>query len=195
MSNRVGLERSSIVAANLIDTCSERSRAVEIANDDVGVCRETALEVRTDRCDEDEEHILCSRVYAHLSACADKERTDVESGSALVGRNVLLVQTHHLLYHLLKQLCGYLRHEDAATSALQTCCVLVHAEHAHLAVGTTVSFQTFKGLLSVVETGSCHVEFDVFVGANLYFAPFAVAIAATHIVVGRHVAERQIRPI
>mgnify|MGYP007056381748 CR=1 FL=1 len=37
VSDIVGSERSSIVATNLIDTCSERSRAVEITDDDVWV--------------------------------------------------------------------------------------------------------------------------------------------------------------
>ena len=51
VSNIVGSERSSIVATHLIYTCSERSRAVEITNDDIRVGRETTLEVRTYRSD------------------------------------------------------------------------------------------------------------------------------------------------
>ena len=37
VSDRIGSERSSIVATHLIDTCSERSRAVEITDNDVWV--------------------------------------------------------------------------------------------------------------------------------------------------------------
>ena len=44
--------------------------------------------------------------------------------------------------------------------------------------------------MTVVKACRCHVEFDIFVGANLYLAPFSVAIAAANIVICRHVAER-----
>ncbi len=62
----VGKEGSSVVAAYLIYTCAERSGTVVVADDDVWVGEEAALEVWAYRCDEDEEHILRGRVYTYL---------------------------------------------------------------------------------------------------------------------------------
>ena len=194
MSEMVGSERCSIVATHLVDTGSERSRTVVVAYDDVRVCRETTLEVRSYRCDEDDEHVLFCRTNAYLCRCTDEERTDVECCAALVCRDVLLIEAHYLLHHLLEYFCRQLRHHDAAACRLQTCCVLVHTEHAHLAVGATICLQSLKGFLSVVQTGGCHVKLNVLVGADFYLAPLAIAVATAHVIVGRHIAERQLRP-
>ena len=195
VSNIVGSERSSIVATHLIYTCSERSRAVEITNDDIRVGRETTLEVRTYRSDENEEAILCGRMNTHLCAGTDEERTDIECSTTLIGRNPLLVESNHLLYHFLKHLSRYFRHHNATACTLQASSILIHTEYAHLAVRTAISLQAFECFLSIVKAGSSHVQFEILIRANFYFAPFSVAIVAANIVIGLAIAKRQIRPI
>ena len=58
-------------STNLIDTCSERSRAVEIADDDVWVGRESTLEVWTYWSYEDKEAILLRSclLYTSVQRC------------------------------------------------------------------------------------------------------------------------------
>ena len=189
MSDIVGSERSSIVSTHLIDTCSERSRAVEITDDDVWVCRESTLEVWTYWSYEDKEAILLRRMNTHLSTCTDEQRTDIERSTTLVGRNPLLVEANHLLHHFLEHFCRHLWHQNAATCALQALSVLVHTEHAHLTVWATISLQALECLLTIVQTGCSHVQFQILIRANFYFAPFAVAIVTANIVVSLAIAK------
>ena len=189
MSDIVGSEGSSIVTTDLIDTCSERSRAVEITDDDVWVGRESTLEVWTHWGYEDEEAILLRRMHTHLRTCTDEQRTDIERSTTLVGRNPLLVEADHLLHHLLEQLCWHLWHQDTTACALQAGSVLVHTEHAHLAVWATISLQTLECFLTIVQTGCSHVQFQILIRANFYFAPFAVAIVTANIVVSLAIAK------
>ena len=118
---------------------------------------------------EDEETVLLSGMNTHLGTGTDEQRTDIQGGTALVGGNPLLVQAYHLLHHLREELGADLRHHDATAGALQTGCILVDTEDAHLAVRTTVGLQTFECLLTVVQTGGCHVEVQILVGANFDF--------------------------
>ena len=130
-------------------------------------------------------------MYTYLSRCADEQRTDVERSSTLVCRDVFLIEAHYLLNHFHKQLCRQLGHHDAPTCRLQTCSVVLYSEHTHFAVGTAISLQSLKSLLTIMQTGGCHVQFQILVGAYFYFAPLTVAIAATYIVIGRHITERK----
>ena len=166
-----------------------------VADDDVGVSGKTALEIRSYGSDEDEEAILRGGMYAYLCTGTDEQRTDVKCGTALVGGNPFLIETHHLLHHFTENFRGELRHQDAAAGALQAGGVLLHAEDAHLAVRTAVSLQSFESLLSIVQAGSCHVKFQILIGADFYLAPFSIAIIASHIVIRLTITERQTCPI
>ena len=53
--------------------------------------------------------------WGEIEVCSDEQRTDIECSTTLVGGNPLLVEANHLLDHLCKQLCAYLRHHDATT--------------------------------------------------------------------------------
>ena len=110
-ANNIAHEKGYACEFYLIDTCSERSRAVIFTDDDVWVARETTLEVRTYWCDKDQEAIFFRWVNTHLSACTNQERTDVQGSTTLVGRNPLLFEANHLLHHFLKQFCRHLRHQ------------------------------------------------------------------------------------
>ena len=134
-------------------------------------------------------------MYAHLCACADEERTDVECSTCLVWWDETLVQTHHLVHHLVELLSGEFRHEDATASALQTGCILVRTEHTHLAIWAAVCLQSLECLLAIVQTSGCHVEWYSLFGANLDFAPFAVTVVTAYIVISLAVAETEVRPI
>ena len=189
MSQIVGEERGSVVTAHLVLTSAERSRTVVVADNHVRISGEATLEVRAYGGYEDEEAVLLRGMNTNLSAGTDEQRTDVERGAALVGRNPLLVETYHLLHHLREQLGAYLGHHDAATGRLQTGCILVDAENTHLAVRAAIGLQTLECLLAIVQAGGCHVQFQILVGTNLNFSPLTVAIVATYIVVGLHVAK------
>ena len=128
-------------------------------------------------------------MYAHLCADADEERTDVEGGTRLVWRDESLVEAYHLVNHFIELLGGELWHEDATAGGLQTGCIFVAAEHAHLTVRTAVGFQSLEGFLSIVQTSGCHVHGDCLFGANFYFAPLAVTVVTAYIVVGLAIAK------
>ena len=125
----------------------------------------------------------------YLSTGTDEQRTDIKRGTTLVGGDPLLVQTNHFLDHLTEQLCAHLGHHNAAASALQAGCVLFHTEHAHLTVWAAIGLQSLESLLTVVQTGGCHVQVQILIGANFDFTPFSLAIVTTYVVVGLHVAE------
>ena len=93
----VGTQRSGIVATHLVDTSAERSRAVVLARDDVGVGHEAALEVRTNGRHEDDEKVFCGRFHTHLSTHADEQRTDVQRSTRFVGRDEVGVEADNLL--------------------------------------------------------------------------------------------------
>ena len=120
MSNRIGFQRGCIVAAHFIDTRSERSRAVVIADDNIGIARKSALEIRANRCNKDKKHVLIGRMYTHFGTRTDEQRTDIKRGSALVGGHVFLIKPYHFRYHLHKQFTRNLGHKDAAACRLQT---------------------------------------------------------------------------
>ena len=195
MGQVVGEEAGGVVASHLILTRAKRSRAVVVADDDIGVGGEASLEIGSHGRDEDEEAVFLGGMHAHLCAGADEQRADIERGPALVGGNPLLVQAHHLLHHLGEQLGRHLGHHDAPAGTLQASGILVDTEDAHLAIGAAICFQALESLLAVVQTGGCHVQFQILVGADFNLAPFAVAIIATHVVVGLHVAKRQVGPV
>ena len=119
---------------------------------------------------------------AHLWTDTDEQRTQIKRCTTLICRDMLLVETHHLACHFHKQFGGHLRHQRGIGRPLQACSILFNAEEAHLPIGTTIGFQTLKSLLSVVKCSCCHVQFNIFVGANLNLSPFSIAIIATHVV-------------
>ena len=128
-------------------------------------------------------------MHTHLSAGTDEQRTDIERSTALIGGNPLLVETNDLLHHLCEELGADLRHHDATAGALQTGCILVDTEDAHLAVRTTIGFQALESLLAIVQTGGGHVQVQILIGANFDLAPFTITVVTTYVVVGLHVAE------
>ncbi len=189
MRHLVGTKRSSIVATHLIDTSAERSRTVILTDNHIVVAREATLEVRTYRSDENHEQIFSSRMHTHLCARSNEQRADVKRRTSLIWRNETLIQAHHLINHLVEFLGRQFRHQNATASALQTCCILIAAEHSHLAVRTAVSLQSFKSLLSVMQTSGSHVKWNCLFGANFYFAPFAVTEVTAYIVIGLVIAK------
>ena len=96
-------------------------------------------------------------MYTNLCTGTDEQWTDVECCATLIGRNPFLIETYHLFDHFGEEFGGKFGHENTATSALQTLGIVLHTEDAYLSVWTAVSLQTFKGLLSVVQTGGSHV--------------------------------------
>ena len=157
MCEVIGKERCCIVAANLILTCTKRSRTVVITNDNVRICSKSTLEIRSYWCNEYHEQIFLRRMNAHLCTRTNQQRTNVKRGTTLVGRNIFLVQANHFLYHLGEQLRRNFGHHDTSTCTLQTSGILVNTENAHLTVRTTISFQSLESLLTIVQASSCHV--------------------------------------
>ncbi len=191
----VGLEGSSVVTTDFIDTGAEGSGTVVLAGDNVRVGFETALEVRSDGGDEDEEEVLVGGFDTHGDAGADEQRTQVEAGAGAVGRDEALVHLDDFLAHLDEFLGGQLGHHDAAAGALETLGIGFGTEDADLAVFAAIGFQAFEGFLTIVERGGGHVHFDVFGAGNFDFTPFAVAEVAAHVVVGFDVTEGEVLPI
>ena len=134
-------------------------------------------------------------MYAHLCAGADEQRTEVERGAALIGRDEALVQADDLLGHGAEELRRHFGHHDAAAGLLQAFGVVVDAEQANLAVRAAEGFLALEGLLTVVEAGGGHVDIEYFGGGYFYFAPFSVAISTAHVIVCGHVAEGQVGPV
>ena len=166
-----------------------------VARDDVGIGLETTLEIGAHGGCENHEQIVLSSMHTHLSGDAHKQRTQIQRGTALIRRNVVLIQQNHLLHHLNEHICRHLGHLNATRRRLHACSVLFWAEESHVAIGTTVGLQSLKRLLSIVQTGSCHVHFNVLVGANFYFAPFTVVVVTAYVVVGWHISKRQTCPV
>ena len=157
--------------------------------------RQIHPEVRTYGGDEDDEQIFVGGANAHLCAGTDEQRTDVKCCTTLVGRDETLIEFHHAAHHFHKLLGREFGHQNAAASALHAFGIVGESECADFTIGATEGFLSFEGLLSVVQTGGGHVQVDGFGRRHFNFAPFAVAIVATHVVVGGHVAEGQIGPV
>ena len=100
VSHLVGTKAGSVIATHLVDTRAKGRAAVVLADDDIRIGGKASLEVRPHRSYEDDEQVFLGGMYAHLCAGAYQQGTDVQGGSALVGRDVLLVEPHYLLHHL-----------------------------------------------------------------------------------------------
>ena len=158
MCHLVGLQAGCIVATHLVNACAQRSRTIILAYDDIGIRAESALEIWTDWGHKDQEQILRSGMYTHLSTRTDEQWTDVQCGAALIGRDKAFVQANHLLHHLDETFGGNLGHQDATAGTLQAGGVLVSTEHTHLAVRASVGLQSLECFLPVVQTGGRHVQ-------------------------------------
>ena len=191
----VGLEGSGVVATDLVDAGAEGGGTVVLAGDDVGVSLETALEVRSNGGNEDEEEVLVGGFDTHGDAGTDQERTEVEGSASTVRRNVGLIQLDDLLAHLDELLGAELGHHDAAACALQTLGVSLGTEDTDLAIFAAVGLEAFEGFLTIMKAGGSHVHFDVFGAGNFDFTPLAVAIPAADIVVGFDVTKGEVLPI
>ena len=195
MCHFVRFQARRIVAAHFIDTRSQRCGTIELADNHVRIGGKASLEVRPYRRDENHEEVFVGRMHAHLGSRTDKQRTDVQRGPALVWRDKTLVEPYHLLDHFFKTFRRQFGHQYAAARALQTLGILVHAEHAHLAVRTTVSLQPLESFLPVVQASSRHVDIEGLLRTNFNLSPLSVTIIATYVIVCLHIAERQVRPI
>ena len=102
-------------------------------------------------------------MHSNLCRHSYEQRANVQRGAALVCRYIVLVEAHHLGNHLLEKLRRHFRHKYAAASTLQTRRVLVHTEHTHLAVGTTVSLKALERFLTVMQACRGHVHLDILV--------------------------------
>ena len=160
----VGTERSGIVTTYFVDTGAQRSGTVVLAGDDIGIGFEAALEVRSDRSDENHKQILVGGLHTHGDTGTDEQRTEVQACTSAVRRNETLVELDDLLAHLHKLLGGEFGHHDAAASALQTLGVGLGTEDTDLAILATVALQSLESLLAVVQARCSHVHLDMFRG-------------------------------
>lgn len=188
----MGLKAGSIVTTDLVDTSTQRGTAVIVASDNIRIGLEATFEIRSDGGDEDKEEILVSWFHTHGDARANQQRTEVKACASAVRGNKLFIQLDNFLAHLNEFLGGQFGHDDAAAGALQTGSVLIGAEHANLTVFATISLQSLKGFLTIVQAGGTHVDRDGIFGADFYFAPFSVAIVAADIIVGFVVSKTQV---
>ena len=134
-------------------------------------------------------------MHAHLRTGSDEQRTNVKSCSTFISWNPLLIQTNNLLHHFAEHFSWKFWHQNSTASALQTSCVLLHTKHTHLAIRASVSLKTLKSFLSIMQTGSSHVKFQILIGANFNLTPFTITIVASYIVIRLTIAKRQITPI
>ena len=191
----VGAQAGGIVTSHFETSGAVRCSAVIFARDHVVCCGKSAFEVRPHRRDEDDKQVFVGWADAHLRTCADKQRANIESGTAFVGRNETFIEFHDTAHHFHENFRRKFGHQDATAGALHAGCIVGKAEGADTTIGAAESFLPFEALLSVVQTGGCHVQIDGFGRRYFDFAPFAVAIIATYVVVGGHVAEGQVGPV
>ena len=191
----MSLQAGSIVATDFIDTSAQRSAAVIVAGDNIRIGLESALEIRSDGSDEDEEQILVSGFDTHGDARTNQKRTEVEAGTSTVRRNETLIHLDNLDAHLLEALGAQFGHHDAAASALQAGSVLFQTEDANLAIFAAEGLQTLESLLAIVQAGCSHVDVDGLFGRNFNFTPLTVAVPAADIIIGFHITERKVLPI
>lgn len=188
-------ERCCVVSAHFVAACAEWCRAVELACDYIVGAGESAFEVGAYRGDEDDEEIVFGGMYAYLGCCSEEQGTYVESGSAFVGRDEAFVDFDDAADHFDEEFGGYFGHYDAAGCGLEAFCISPWAKDSDFAIGAAECFLSFEGFLAVVKAGGCHVEGDGSVGCLLDFAPCAVMVFASDVVVGLHVGEWQMSPV
>ena len=195
VSHLIGTQTGSIITAYLIDTGSQRSGTVILTDNDIGICSKTTFEIRTYRSHKYHKKIFVGRMNTYLRTCTNQQRADIQSSPAFIRGNETFIQTNNLTNHLLKTFGRQFRHQNSTASTLQTGCILIHTEYTHLTIRTSVGLQSFKSFLSVMQTGSSHVDVDSSFRTHFNFSPRTVTIIATYVIVGRHIAEGQIRPV
>ena len=189
-----GVERCGVVAADLDRAGALGSHAVIVAREAHLGGLEAVFEIGAHRGDEHDHHVFLGGADADLGRDAYLERTDVERRSRLVGRDEAFVELDDHADHLAELLYGHGLHRDALGAADEALGVLLHAEHAHLAVGAAEGLQALERFLAVVQTACRDVQGNVFGVADHDVAPFAVFVRAAHVIVCLDISERQFVP-
>ena len=189
MSLLAGTQTGCIVTTYLINTCSERSRTIVLTSNHVRSSSKTTFKVWTYRSNKDQEHIFTGRTNPHLCTRSDQQRTNIKRGTAFVGRNKTLIHLHYCEYSFFETFCGQFCHHNTTTGRLQASGILFQTENTNFTIFTTECFQSFECLLTIMQTGSCHVHIDQFTTTDFEFSPLTFPEINSHIVICLHVSE------
>src|SRR5574344_1022157 len=123
MCHLIGSQTGGIVATDFVNSGTEWRSTVELTNNNVVGTSKATFKIRAYGCYENEKSIFCGRMHSNLGAGADKQRTNVESRTAFIGRNETFVEFNNLFNHIDEEVCRNFRHDDAARGTLQACCI------------------------------------------------------------------------
>ena len=156
---------------------------------------QAALEVRTDRRDQDAEGVLGSRGNADDLARTDHERTHIERSTRTKRRHPSGVRAHnglHGLDELVLREAGHLETLGRGEHALG---VHVGAKADDRAIFGGVGLQTLEDLLAIVENARTLGKVQVVIGSQTTLVPFTIFPMRFKAVVGLMVAEIEAAPI
>jgi len=188
-------QAGGIIASHLDMSGTQRRRTICVAGDDHIHRLEPGLKIGTHGRYKDQKGVLLGRAHPHLGSGSDQQRTDIQRGTRLAGRNKTLIEFHRQANSFHKQLLIGRLHLDVLTRCFHTTSIGTNPEYPDLPIPAAKSLQPLKGLLTIVQTSGCHMHHQILGGRHLQLAPGTILPDTPHIVVGPHVAERQVCPI
>ena len=156
---------------------------------------QTALEVRTDRRDQDAEGVLRSGGNSDDLARTDHERTHIKRSTRTKRRHPSGVRTHNGLHGLDELVLREARHLETLGGGEHALGIHVGAEADDRAVFGGVGLQTLEDLLAIVENARALGKVQVVIGGQATLVPFAIFPMRFKAVVGLMVAEIEAAPI
>ena len=187
----VGQQTGRIVAGHLDHAGTVRCRAVILVHQACANRLETTLVVGAHRHHHHDKGIFASRSHADLGTGAQQNRTDVHRCAQPVWRNKLDVRLYGTHHRLLEHLDRHRRHAAAVGGVLETLCIHVHAEDAHLAVLAAIRLESLKDLLAIVQALGGDGKGDEGAGLLLALVPLAILVVIFHMTVHRTIGERE----
>lgn len=161
-----------IVSADLGTSGTIRGSAIEVVENQAAHRVDTM--VHTGRQDIDTKGILLRRGEAELGAGTIHLRANVHGGTGVVWRHPLCVEGDGGTTGIYKHIDRHGGHGDKLGTVLHANGVAIGSKDLNRAIaGCSESFETFVGLLAVVEGGSHAMYADVGVGDKLEGCPFA----------------------
>ena len=133
--------------------------------------------------------------HGNLGRDAELQGAYVERRACAVGWDEAGVELDDLLHHFAEHLLRHWLHDEGFGRLFDAPSVVGHAEGAYFPVFTAENFQPFKHFLSVLEAGGGYWKRHFLRTGRFNFAPFAVAVVAAQVDVGRGVVECQRRPV
>jgi hypothetical protein len=195
MGFRYGIHAGCIITTHLQMSGSQRGSAVSISADQHIYRFKSGFEIGSNGHYKNQEGIFFCCPDSYLGTGSDKKWPDIQGRTGAIGRYIVFVQEDYLLNGFHEKFHRNLSQQYALGRLDHTHGIFLVPEESDTAILAGKGFETFEGLLSVMQTGGAYVYGKVLVRGDFQFTPFAIFKDTPDIVVSFHYFETQVFPV